>query len=1153
MLELRRSRIGGLARCGPEVILKPKQQDCWSLNIELPKTLPTGPYQVLVHNGRADQAGWRAVGSLRIAAHAPVWKPDRFDATKFGAVANDGMDDTAAVQKALDAAGANGGGIVHLPRGRLQMNGPLHIPRFVLLKGQGMKLTQLYWRDTTEPLESLIYATNSFGIEDLTIMAANHRYGILADTGDKPDAGNVTLRRLHLHLNRYEQLQAEQAAERVLPMPWVHAIYLGGENVQMTDCEVFSSRSPFGFERVRHSVVRDNRFFEGDAAHMFNGEQLIFEDNDILGGPMGRGGADYGDRLYYARNKVGMTPLADGEGFTTDGGGNTPVKIASMDGTHLTVANDVDWQRKSARNGAACLCIMDGTGAGQYRKIVSYHGRHAELERPWDLPPDATSVLHLIHDRYQQNLIIDNQFHDTTIVSSYAWAINWILAGNHLTRAGGIRIFSHAGDPAWYMQVLDNHIDVGNCYRGPRNAQPPGDSALAVWSRSGRCQVLRRNVLHNNARIELGWDPHDTVIEHNVVCDADVGIDAGNAPGAVLWGNRFEQVKEPLRNISATAFMQPADRLLGELSAEEISLPAECDAVVARLRELAVKDPFSPGLVDEVRGFARQLVEQASASPRDYPPEFLQAIFGLRLWASLTGKFRPLLDGAGGKGRLSLLFDPAVSAVPARLSLTFPPTPACQIAALKDLALVPGAAKGVGLDVTVRPGVFGPCQVPLRWTAEGEGWQLCGHGRLKVGDEGCGRITQWAVCGPFPNARANTLDEGALHGPERRLDLAALYATPAGKQGWRTLKTAKVDFTAEYGEQRSAVGYALAVLRAKRPVPISVEFTVPGHGILEPSLNGQPWRVPNHYGRSFSRTLNQGDNILMAKVANLEKAWSVEAKIQMVDWAEPGDVEVVPVEELASVALLHPTPRPPIPEGKSLPFAAGVDWKLALDDDFDRTRLGSDWVCRPKFWAEGPFTFGGGMLTSRPEMYSIVTYTHRVATPLRVEYDVRATGDCVSTVTLTSENEVGYCGGRSLMGYAITLGRAGHTISRDGKKVATNRGNPGIEQDKWHHVVAQFVPPKVMLLVDGKPAAEYEDKQWLANVDTFTFVGDAWSVPQIDNVRIYTTRREAEPLKQGVAKEGIPRAHRYDPAWSTRGHRRLAVLPGEARRPARTQ
>jgi hypothetical protein len=1092
--------------------LKPKQQECWSVGLELPKDLTAADYLVFVHNGYGGPAGWREAGKLRIAPHAPVWKADLFEVTKFGAVPNDGMDDTHAVQKALDAAGANGGGIVCLPRGRFQMNDPIRIPRCVLIRGAGMALSQVYWRDTAEPVEALICATNSFGIEDLTIMAANHRYVILADGGDKPDAGNVTLRRLHVHANRFEQLQAEQAARRFLPMPWEHAVCVGGENVQVTDCEVFSSRSPFGFKGLRHSVVRNNRFFEGDVSHMFSGEAIILEDNEIEGGPTGRGGADYANQLYYARNKVGMTPLADGEGFTTDGGGNAPVKAVSSDGARLTLAEDVDWNRwthKGARS--ACIAIMEGTGAGQRRKIVSHQGRDVELERAWTLPPDATSKLHVMPDVFRQNLLVDNQFHDVTLVSSYTWAFDWIFAGNRLVRAGGIRIFTH-GDPAWYMQCLDNEIVVGNGYRGQVNQQPPADSALAVCSRGARCLVFRRNVLRNNARIELNWDPRDVVIEHNSICDADVGIDAGKSPGALLWGNRFERVSEPLRNIADTVFMHPADRVLNELSAAAVPLTPGGEAVVARLKGLAAQDPLSPGLNEEVRACVLQWLQRASASPQqDYPPEFLKAALGVRLSTTLPTQFRPLLDGAGGKGRLWLCPEPPAYAVPARLSLEFPPAPACQVENLKQLVLTPGAAKGVNLDVAVRPGVVGPCSVPVRWTAQGEGWKLSGQGRLKVGDEWCGRIAQWAICGPFPNATTNKLDEAAVHGPERRLDLAAQYNTLSGKRRWQTVKAATVDFTQQYGEQRSAVAYAVAVLRAKKPVPVLVEFTVPGHGILEPSLGGRPWRVPNHYGRRFSRTLNEGDNVLMAKLANVDSAWTLEARVRTIDGAEPGDVEIVPVEGFASVALLHPAPRPPIPEGKSLPFSQGVNWKLAYEDDFDRTRLGSDWRFAATFWAEGPFDFGHGVLTARPEMYSFLSYSHGLALPLRVEYDVKGTGGCACSATLTSAKEVGLCGGKHLAGYAMRCGRGGHSVAREGQTVATSKGSPGVEPDKWYHVVVQFVPPKAMLFVNGQPTVEYEDKQWLSGLDTFSFAGDAWSAPQIDNVRIYVAAPKPNP------------------------------------------
>ena len=58
----------------------------------------------------------------------------------------------------------------------------------------------------------------------------------------------------------------------------------------------------------------------------------------------------------------------------------------------------------------------------------------------------------------------------------------------------------------------------------------------------------------------------EALVEHNRICDADRGIEAGGTQ-TLLWGNRFERVKEPLAGVADSVFMQPADRLLGELSA----------------------------------------------------------------------------------------------------------------------------------------------------------------------------------------------------------------------------------------------------------------------------------------------------------------------------------------------------------------------------------------------------------------------------------------------------------------------------------------------------------------------------------------------------------------------------------------------------------
>ena len=59
----------------------------------------------------------------------------RFDVRDFGAVADGKTDDTGAFQKALNAAGDNGGGVVYAPRGNYFFSGHLNVPSAVSLAG----------------------------------------------------------------------------------------------------------------------------------------------------------------------------------------------------------------------------------------------------------------------------------------------------------------------------------------------------------------------------------------------------------------------------------------------------------------------------------------------------------------------------------------------------------------------------------------------------------------------------------------------------------------------------------------------------------------------------------------------------------------------------------------------------------------------------------------------------------------------------------------------------------------------------------------------------------------------------------------------------------------------------------------------------------
>jgi hypothetical protein len=61
--------------------------------------------------------------------------PDTYSVRDFGAKGDGKADDTAAFQKALDAAGQAGGGVVYAPRGNYFFAGHLSVPNAVALKG----------------------------------------------------------------------------------------------------------------------------------------------------------------------------------------------------------------------------------------------------------------------------------------------------------------------------------------------------------------------------------------------------------------------------------------------------------------------------------------------------------------------------------------------------------------------------------------------------------------------------------------------------------------------------------------------------------------------------------------------------------------------------------------------------------------------------------------------------------------------------------------------------------------------------------------------------------------------------------------------------------------------------------------------------------
>ena len=1122
---------------GSPLMLTPGPQDNWSLKVDLPQDLLAGEYETWIHNGSGSGAAWKMAGIVTIKPHPLLWKPDVFDVRNFGAKANDEFDDSAPFQAALDEAGRNGGGIVSVPIGRFQINKTLLIPRLVLIRGEGKDVTQLYWRDRIKPLKALMRGTNSFGVEDLSIMAFNHMGGIVSDAHEKTNSGNVFIRRLQIRLNRFEQVPADEAARRLMPMGGqgtsdVNAIAVGGENIQVTDCEIYSSKSPFTFEG-RYGVFSGNSCFQGGTAHFFGGTEIIFENNVVEGGMVARGGYADISRTFYSGNRVGNMSLHDSEIFTTDGNWNEPVKLVDGKGTHFVLDKDVNWKQYSG----GALSIAHGKGAGQYRRIVSYDGSSLVLDQPWQVLPDEASSI-IISRHYQQNLFIGNDFHDGAIVQNFTRGLHWIFAGNKITRVGGIHNAGRGTVPSWYSQYFENEILVGNGTRGPWNEQPPLDAHLEVKGDGARGAVFRRNILHNNARIEVSQAVNDVIIDHNIIRKSDAGIVVSeSAKGILLWHNRFERVKNPLPGLKEAYYIHPAERILNRLSAdglipESIENNPAWQLEVKNLEQILAKEDVSLQTADEVRSVQIKMLGIATDTmSKDFPFSLLHALTGLSFAEKSSPGIQEMLGNAtGGSGEISIIASIPAWSIPMTLSETIPPIPLWKTSTSDILNLIPGKSVVTQLNITMPAGVWGKPLIPVICKVLGEGWNLQSVEKIHLGNGGQilpEFISQWMVIGPFSSDKPGELGE-KVYPPERRLNIFSDYPGTPGTIRWEKIEPGEkgtIDFNQHFGFQEKGVAFGVSVLHLARPATVSITINGGTSGSSTVTyLDGELIGVPFRYGtRQLSRCLEAGDHILLCGVARNGNIWQLGVQVTVDPSAEPGDVMVLPVEKFKNIASLVPPADLIIPEGKDLPFSDGYDWRLVFEDDFNRFRLGEEWVVyEPQAWYESKsWQLEEGHLSSQGISYfEYLSYAKPLKPPVRVECDFTGDTDRINdwfqAITLTPHDQVG---GRRLWGkgenptagtgYMLAPGWNRNPNSaalwRKEKQILVNLQSPKLESGKTKHIIAQFSPERILLIVDGVVSLEFKDPEWINDLNTVSLMngfGREW----FDNVRIYEAR-----------------------------------------------
>ncbi|MEI7837952.1 MAG: glycosyl hydrolase family 28-related protein, partial [Planctomycetota bacterium] len=565
--------------------------EAFSLTVRLPAHTPPGDYMLRVHNGWGRDAGWSE--AIPFAVRPPVAWPARvFNVMDFGAVGDGVADDTAAAQAALAQAKANGGGVVYFPRGRYEIRDTLVMPRFTVLRGEKREWVELLWPDLPKPVV-LVQGTNSFGLEEITLAARNYVSGIVGDDGTKPGAGDVFLRRIRVRAVRYlGRISQEQAYARwqasvahetkdCAEVEGSITVRVGGHNVEITDCDLYGSGRSLALAVVTGGRVWGNQIYNGRLGwYCISGpDRVVFENNDVVGADLTSTGGSLNTfcdwrschHLYFAHNRIRTIFAHDREAVTSDGGGGSHAgPVESAEGTKLVlsethcvipVAEGQHWHAlvwlDEAKPGMG-VYVMKGRGAGQWRRVIRQTGRTVEIDRPWVVAPDASSLVS-VAALQEDYLLIENDISDTGIaIQTCGISINHVIAGNRCARAGGYHVMglNYGGlQPTWYCQFLDNEILEGNGLVGAMGSVPPRDSHIAVIGQEvpgldvamARGGVIRGNHLHNNARVELIGTVQDALVEGNTVENANVGIHVdATVKGALVRANTFVNVRRPI-------------------------------------------------------------------------------------------------------------------------------------------------------------------------------------------------------------------------------------------------------------------------------------------------------------------------------------------------------------------------------------------------------------------------------------------------------------------------------------------------------------------------------------------------------------------------------------------------------------------------------
>ena len=907
--------------------------------------VPEGSYEVVLkQNGNNHPV---TTGMIRISEKKNEIPAEVFNVVDFGAIPNDGIDDSQSVLQAVEQLKKNGGGVLLFPVGRFQMNQTIELPPYTILKGMGADFSQIYWPDTYEPLNALIRGTHSFEVSNIFLTCGNHRDGIVGNiphphealdseygnTGNK--CGNISITNVTMRMlfTQFIIHDMDELKRRLQPLRPSRALRFGGENINITGNNIHCVAGGVFELRAYWSNISNNIFSRGGIAGWsgFGGQQLIFTDNHLRGSntlsfyswPEGSENIYWGNNyqemtfdgnnresltgdlrtIVYHNHAENITPVS----FTTIIGETTSWTLPSSfnsEGDNLAPAGKSEiWE-----NGV--VQIAGGRGVGQIRRIKSVEGNKIELQSAWDIIPDETSVMDISSFR-RRFIYTENRTDDSSLaLQFYGSMIEGIIANNVTSRTGGYQGDTNRDMPHWFNQFLDNTIETGLTYRGPRNQVPAMDAHLGLLGRGLKYPVIRSCVIRNNtlkcnAKLDITGNVVDCLFENNSIANANVGMTIDeDARNIVLSKNSFQGVNKPYAYNPHSVVIRPMEELWSAMDGVITLMDWQSlNKMPEEWLKVYKKNDLLNSTADQVKIFREEAVKAfANQNPdKIFPDKLIEALTGIQMH---TPDWKPMYSilREGNAGSSSLIISTPNCKVNAHLKLSLHPDDFSFEGwsfTFPESDLIPGKNTQLKAAISKPEGKMRLLRIPLLGELSGDGWKLNFTTEITDRWEKF-YLDNFMISQPIDNPLNSQNDKlgyiqytGDSRNVQDRLGYLRYEDIPKpakNKLSKSSIKSGKIDLAALFNGKNNIgrIIYGITSVKSNSPVTVRFEFSrnclfyVNGK-IIGTTLGRGQW--------GFVR-LEEGENkVEMLMISNEDNKWQFD--LPAITWIEKtGAVEL---------------------------------------------------------------------------------------------------------------------------------------------------------------------------------------------------------------------------------------------------------------------